>query len=106
MSLPTPLWPLRCLCRCELSTRPTKVPKAKGKGNNSSRKATEALSDDDDIVHLEKRPTPRQGGDEEYAKTTDKCLHVELTKQHFVACGAEKPRHKSALCTKKNPLSQ
>ena len=52
MSLPTPLWPLRCLCRCELSTRPTKVPKAKAKGKNSSRKATEALSDDDDMVAL------------------------------------------------------
>ena len=106
MSLPTPLWPLRCFCRCEASTRPPKVPKAKAKGKNSSRKATEALSDDDDIIHLEKRPTPRQGGDKDYAKTTDECLHVELTKQHFVACGAEKPQHKSALCTKKNPLSQ
>jgi hypothetical protein len=106
VSLPTPLWPLRCLCRCELSTRPTKVRKAKGKGTNPSRKATGSLSDDDDIIDLEKRPTPRQGGDKDYAKTTDECLHVELTKQHFVACGAEKPRHKSALCTKKNPLSQ
>ena len=106
MSLPTPLWPLRCLCRCEASPRSTKVHKAKAKGKNSSRKATEALSDDDDIIHLEKRPTPRQGGDEDYATTTDECLHVELTKQHFVACGAEKPRHKSALCNKKNPLSQ
>ena len=43
---------------------------------------------------------------ENYAKTTDECLHVELTKQHFVACGAEKPRHKSVLCNKKNPMSQ
>ena len=45
-------------------------------------------------------------GDEDYAKTTDECLHVELTKQHLVACGAEKPRHNSALCNKKNPLPQ
>ena len=106
MSLPTPLWPLRCLCRWEASTQTTKVPQAKAKGKNSSRKTKEAQSDDDDIIHLEKRSTPRQGGDAHYAKTTDECLHVELTCAHFVACGAEKPRHKSALCNKKNPLSQ
>jgi hypothetical protein len=82
------------------------VPKAKAKGKNSSRKAPKALSDDEDSIDLEKRPTLTQGGDEGYAKTTDECLHVEPTKQHFVACGAEKPRHKSALCNKKNPLSQ
>ena len=80
--------------------------KPKDARNKSSRKASEALCDDDDVIHLEKRPTSTQGGDEGYAKTTDECLHVELTKQHFVACGAEKPRHKSAVCTKKNPLSQ
>jgi hypothetical protein len=57
------------------------VPQAKAKGNNSSRKTTQAQSDDDDIIDLEKRSTPRQGGDEDYAKTTDECLHVELTKQ-------------------------
>ena len=104
MSLPTPLWPLRCLCRCEPSTRPTKA-----KGKNSSRKTTkttEAQSDVDDIVDLEKRSTPRQGEDEDYAKTVDECVHVELTKQYFVACGTEKPRHKSALCNNKNPMSQ
>ena len=37
------------------------MPKAKVKGKNLSRKA---LSDDDDIIYLEKRPTPRQRGDE------------------------------------------
>ena len=82
------------------------MPRAKAKGKNSSRGTTEAESDVDDIVELVKRSTPRQGGEAHYAKTTDECLHVELTKQHFVACGAEKPRHKSALCNKKNPLSQ
>ena len=54
--------------------------KAKVKGKNLSRKVTEALPDDADIIHLEERPTPRQGGDEDHSETTDGCLHVELTK--------------------------
>ena len=105
MSLPTPLWPLRCLCRCE---EPAKRP-TKAKWKNSSRKTTKTTvtqSDDDDIIDLEKRSTPRQGGDEDYDKTTDECLHVGLTKRYFVACSAVKPRHKSALCIKKNLMSQ
>jgi len=44
--------------------------------------------------------------DKDYAKTIDECLHIELTKHHFVACGAEEPQHKSTLYHKKNPMSQ
>ena len=77
-------------------------------GKKSSRTTAawtaEATTDDDNIIVLEKRPTPRQGGDEDYAKTIDECLHVELTKHHFVACGAEKPQHRSTMYYKKNPI--
>ena len=79
--------------------------KVNAAGKKSSRKA-EATTDDDDIIVLEKRPTPRQGRDEDYAKTIDECLHVKLTKHHFDACGAEKPEHKSTLWHQKNPMSQ
>ena len=79
--------------------------KVNATGKKSSRK-TEAATDVDDNIFLEKRPTPRQGGDEDYAKTIGECLQVELTKHHFVVCGAEKPQHKSTLYHKKNPMSQ
>ena len=113
MSPPTPLWPLRCSCRGEEATRrrPAKVAKktktvAKVANKKESKKTASCKAPPEETIILEKKATGRGGEGKDYPKTIDACLHVKLTKELFVACGAEKPEHKATFWHKNNPLSQ
>ena len=79
---------------------------AKVANKKESKKTASCKAPPEETIILEKKATGRGGEDKDYPKTIDACLHVKLTKELFVACGAEKPEHKATFWHKNNPLSQ